>query len=566
MAKRAVIYVRTSSEQQGEKCSPVEQESDCRRYADGQGLVVVNVYRDIERYRVKNKWVEPSGTRYDRPGLLAMLRDAADDQFDVIIAWREDRLYRGMRAMLLVLETIQQNKITIQLALETFDPATAPLKAWLAQVELENIKERMTMGVKARLKAGKANSGQDRYGYRRVGERIEVVPEEAEWVRQIFAWYNERIPLKEIRKRLIAADAPQKETTAPRKITWSESSIHGILAGAKDYVTGTKVQRREGDRFEIQTEPILDRETYERFLQVRKKFVNTSPPEVKQFALAKGLIYCACGYCWSPHQTTSHYFRSSEGEWVKRKVVKGTYVCGNRHDDRVSPQCPQRISRIEADREIWRQVCNAINHPEILLDKARTLVNELQSQAHTTQEERERIQKELENIFFDRQWTITQARVGNMSEEQMERTLNEYSQMEVALKNELTTVQELDDRLLVDWESKVKRYLEDLQDGIQGLNAEPANEEEWLEAITLKQHIVQLLVERVDIDVNRQLTVTIHLNLLELLEESLKNGGEPGEPGPWPSGDPPRRSNPARKHSLFSGRSGFVSVSAIWKY
>ncbi len=26
----------------------------------------------------------------------------------------------------------------------------APLKAWLAQVELENIKERMTMGVKAR--------------------------------------------------------------------------------------------------------------------------------------------------------------------------------------------------------------------------------------------------------------------------------------------------------------------------------------------------------------------------------------------------------------------------------
>ena len=49
MGKRAVIYVRTSSEYQGEKCSPVEQEADCRRLAESQGFVVVNIYRDIER-------------------------------------------------------------------------------------------------------------------------------------------------------------------------------------------------------------------------------------------------------------------------------------------------------------------------------------------------------------------------------------------------------------------------------------------------------------------------------------------------------------------------------------
>lgn len=33
MNKRAVIYIRTSSEHQGEKSSPVEQEEDCRRLA-----------------------------------------------------------------------------------------------------------------------------------------------------------------------------------------------------------------------------------------------------------------------------------------------------------------------------------------------------------------------------------------------------------------------------------------------------------------------------------------------------------------------------------------------------
>jgi len=79
--------------------------------------------------------------------------------------------------------------------------------------------------VKARLKAGKANSGQDRYGYRRVGEQIEVVPEEAKWVQQIFAWYIAGVSMREMRRRLIAANAPQKDTTAIRRMPWSFNSL-----------------------------------------------------------------------------------------------------------------------------------------------------------------------------------------------------------------------------------------------------------------------------------------------------------------------------------------------------
>lgn len=122
MSRRAAIYIRTSSEKQGEKFSPLEQEADCRRLAQEKGLDVVHVFRDVEKYRVGNKLVEPSGSRSDRPGLLAMLKDATKDEFDVILAWREDRLYRGLRSMLTVLETIQDYKIEILLAKENFDP------------------------------------------------------------------------------------------------------------------------------------------------------------------------------------------------------------------------------------------------------------------------------------------------------------------------------------------------------------------------------------------------------------------------------------------------------------
>jgi site-specific DNA recombinase len=99
---KAVIYVRTSSESQAEKSSPAEQEAGCRQLAAEKGLTVVRVYRDIEKYRAKNKLVEPSGSRSDRPGLLKMLKDASWGEFDIILAWREDRLYRGLRPMLMV--------------------------------------------------------------------------------------------------------------------------------------------------------------------------------------------------------------------------------------------------------------------------------------------------------------------------------------------------------------------------------------------------------------------------------------------------------------------------------
>jgi DNA invertase Pin-like site-specific DNA recombinase len=129
MSRRAAIYIRTSPETQGGKSSPDEQEVDCQMLAKQKGLQVVCVYRDLEKYRVGNRLVEPSGSRSDRPALQAMLKDASKDKFDVILAWREDRLHRGIRAMLTVLETVQDYKIDILLAKEIFDPKITPIRA-----------------------------------------------------------------------------------------------------------------------------------------------------------------------------------------------------------------------------------------------------------------------------------------------------------------------------------------------------------------------------------------------------------------------------------------------------
>ncbi|MEK6753471.1 MAG: recombinase family protein [Chloroflexota bacterium] len=555
MSKKAVIYVRTSSERQGEKVSPVEQEADCRKYAAENDLTVINVYKDIERYRVKNKLVEPSGTRPDRPALLAMLRDAGQAQFDVILAWREDRLYRGMRAMLTVLETIQENKITIMLARETFDAKMAPLKAWVAQMELDGMKERMTMGVKARLRAGKANAGRDRYGYRRNGEVIEVVEDEANWVRQIFAWYNEHIPLLEIRQRLINAAVPQKGGNAFRKTEWSKNVIQFILGAAKEYAFGVKTQSRGGETFTMPVESIIDMTTYEKFLQVREANIKHPARHIKQNYLIGGLLYCACDRKWGA-RTVPAMRRNQEGQWVK-KTEYGRYYCRQEHEEHISPDCPRTIASGKADSVAWEKVCEAINKPEILLTQAKKMVAELQDNANTLNDEQDRIQKELDTLTMERQWIITQARKGAITENDMDYQLGVIALQELSLKREYADIgQAVNIYALGDWETRVVEYLADLRAGLDSLNVIPKNDEERLEIFEFKKQVVNTLVKRVTIDCNRELQVEISINLLNLFHDD-----------PPPSDDPNKRgSHTQRLKRTNKDKIKTVGIRPGWRY
>jgi len=210
------------------------------------------------------------------------------------------------------LSTYQSASEEILLAKETFDPQIAPIRAWAAQMELESMQERMTMGVIARLKAGKANTGQDRYGYVRVGENTHILEEEAKWVRQIFTWYIQKTPLMQIRKRLIVANAPQKGSSIPRQIQWSRSSIQAILRSAKEYAYGFKTYSRAGQTFHIPVEPIIDMPTYELFVKMRAE--NTTYPKhrKKNDYLLAGNMTCACNLTWRAR--TAAHRRSRKGE------------------------------------------------------------------------------------------------------------------------------------------------------------------------------------------------------------------------------------------------------------
>ncbi len=219
--------------------------------------------------------------------------------------------------------------------------------------------------------------------------------------------------------------------------------------------------------------------------------------------------------------------RDRKGQWVDRRVSPGRYYCRQIHEEHISPDCPRTIGSTKADNDVWEKVCKAINKPEILLAQAHKMVAELQNNAGALNDDQDRIQNELDTLTLERQWVITQARKGAISNSDMDYQLGAMTLQELSLKRDLTSIgQAVNIHLLNDWEAKVNEYLVDLQIGLESLNAAPQNNEERQEIFALKKQIVNTLVRRVTIDRYRELHVEISLNLLNLINNDTPKGFE----------------------------------------
>lgn len=457
-----------------------------------------------------------------------MLKDGSKGEFDVILAWREDRLYRGMRAMLMVLDVIQKYKLTVLLVKETFDPKIAPLRAWVAQMELDRMKERMSMGVKARLKAGKANTGQDRYGYVRVGEKINILEEEAVWVQKIFEWYTQGVPLLQIRERLIAANAPQKGSSIPRRIQWARSSIQAILQSAKEYAYGFKEQSRAGETFQIPVAPIIDMPTYELFLKVRASNKTHPTHQIEQDYLLTGHLKCACNLTWRVRTSTKR--RNRKGEQVERKTPMGIYFCPQTHRELRPSTCPKSVSAKRAEAQVWEKLSEFIQTPTNLRAQAWILAEKLQAnQVHLKQEMRS-VHREIDELAVARYEFITRARKTLIIDDDFGRLIEEFNEKDVELKRKLAFLeQNLQTYPDVDLAAQIDTYLADLQVGMEALkDCLCQTVEERHQLFELKKRMVNLFLLEAMIDENREVRIKVCADLLKIVGQVAE-----GEQGVW---------------------------------
>ncbi|MFZ1756359.1 MAG: recombinase family protein, partial [Caldilineaceae bacterium] len=315
---QVVIYVRVSSERQAgeDRVSVESQIKECTDYCLERDYQIVGQYIDREKYRVKGKLVQPSGQRKDRPAYQAMLKGARNDEFSIIVAWKEDRLYRGMYAAMPLSELLDEkgNRLAVELVRETFDQKMLGIKAALGKIEVDNIRERMIMGRKARLERGEVPGGdQVKYGYKRVDKQLEICEEEATVVRRIFDMYIAGDNSMAIRSRL------NSEGIVPRRSKlWSKATIGKILTG-EFYATGKILTTLDDEVFEIPCPTIIPMVVWKKAQAVRQGNKNI-PRNVKRDYLCLGLVYCACG--WKCNVRTVRSNRSRGYETVRASNIQ----------------------------------------------------------------------------------------------------------------------------------------------------------------------------------------------------------------------------------------------------
>ncbi len=474
--KKAAIYVRVSRayKEDDERVTIAAQLADCETYCQERGYYVVARYIDKDKYRAKGVLVNPSGARKDRPAYLEMINAARLGEFDVIVAWKEDRLYRGMYAALPLSEVLDErrNDLKVDLIKENFDRQMLGIKAAIAKLEIDSIRDRMIMGRKVRIERGEPAGGPIRYGYYKdENKRIAINDSEASVVREVFNLYIQGENNMEIRRRLNAAGI------APRKNNiWSKASITNILTFT-GYATGQYSTFLDGETYTTPCPPLINMNTWQKALEIREGNKKYRGRNVKEDYLCRGMVVCPCEWSWTA--------RTSRGPYQKGK--SGYYGCAKKdhQPENVHKDCPGTIGAKKLDAFVWSFVVTICKNPEIIQNAIDAKIALLQQEQGDIENEANQLQNELERLAEEKQWVITTARKGKISDDDMEKQLaaldfqsNELQRMRDDKLAAIMVQQQTEQ--LKDW---ANQYLSNLANGLNLLETaiEEISEDEFFE-------------------------------------------------------------------------------------
>ena len=421
-ANRAAIYARVSDKSQDgeDKTSISEQTGDMEAYCESKGLTITARYQEVGR-----------GWSKKRPEFQRMLADARKGRFDTIVCWKSDRLSRGMYPAAALMEVVEAHQIRLEAVLDAIDMKTFGLMAAIGKIELDNFRERSTMGKRGTAKQGRVPTGNLPYGYR-IGDdgRPEVVEEQAEVVRRIFHMYvHEGMRAYSIAVQLTDEGVP----TQAGKLTWLQSRVHHILGnttytgtwvyGKYRHVStedGMKVYDQPRDTWiEIPMPQVIDDETWERAQKLKKQRSIKAKRNTKVLYLLQHLLKCGeCGRNFHTRASwTTTSVRNGKAYTYELTTPRRYYMCNGTQSLRL--RCRERpyIRAEQLEEPIWSEVKRVLQNPDLIVAGIATLDSQ---EGGGMEEEIAQAERDLRSIQMEEDRAIRLFVSGKITEAQLD--------------------------------------------------------------------------------------------------------------------------------------------------
>ena len=370
----SALYCRVSTaEQANEGYSIHEQEERLKSYCSALKIDSYKVYSDPAY----------SGGNTNRPALQQLIADVKAGKVNKVIVYKLDRLSRSQLDTLYLIEKVfLANNCDFISVSENFDTgspfgrAIIGILAVFAQLEREQIKERLLMGRTARAKEGYFHGGSGgAIGYEYINGNLVINHYEAMQIKEAFTLYCTGYNFTDIRKLF------DQKGYRTRFGSWNDKRIREVILN--DLYIG-KITF-SGKKYDGKHTPIIDPETFKTAQAIHKahykEHVYNRQSPTNRFNYLGGLIYCGfCGakFCCNYRAGGKYAYYTC---YSRRKINKAMVK---------DPDCKNKI---------WR--ADKLN--ELILDEVMKLkLDPDQLKEAKTEDKRPAIQSQLDKLMLKR--------------------------------------------------------------------------------------------------------------------------------------------------------------------
>ena len=345
------IYVRVSTQEQAKEGYSVDEQLDrLRKYCEAHDWKLVKEY------------VDPgySGAKLERPAITQLIKDVQEGKISRILVYKLDRLSRSQKDTLYLIEDVfLANGADFVSMTENFDTSTPFGKAMIgilsvfAQLEREQIRERMAMGKEGRAKEGKWHGGvKVPIGYRFTDDLLVVDPYEANIVKTCFRRYASGASVDQIYAEL-------KE--AGLKSSYGEVAKPTIYFMLKNNVYLGVIKHGKDQEYQGLHDPIIDQKTFD-ICQARFERNRNNPGYANSFTpvtVLGGLIACGCG---APMRIRFGW-KKKDGTHTKYYTCKHNVTTGEK-----CPICNKGYRIEEVQKAVFDKIRELKLNPDAFID------------------------------------------------------------------------------------------------------------------------------------------------------------------------------------------------------